>query len=282
MTTSEAFYNENTKLWYCNNCGKAVTRGESGFLEYHDHSSTEIERLYDVEVKLLATMGDDLTVCQAARVSTVGENKVVNKLTSEQFVDPKRDSGLINYLMKNKHGSPFEHTALQFFVKAPIFVFREFHRHRVGFSYNEMSGRYTKLLPEFYLVPDDRPLINVGTSANPRMLPGNPSLTDEVNENLIEAYKFVWAKYEKLLELGIAKEIARACLPVGLMSQMYVTCNARSMMNFLSLRTHRENAMFVSNPQREIEMVADKMEVHFANAFPWVWKAYNNNGRVAP
>lgn len=228
----------------------------------------------DMQVRLIDSMGSDASIVQAARVSLSGENDV-------DMTDVK-SSGLINYLMRKKHGSPFEHTALKFYVKAPIFVFREFHRHRVGFSYNEMSGRYTTLLPEFYLPHNTRPLVNIGTSANPKFHEADPITIRQTQFHLKEAYETCWANYQDMLNEGVANEVARMCLPVGIMSQMYVTCNARSLMHFLSLRTSNEEATFPSNPQLEIEMVATQMEDYFKQLFPLVWNAYNERGRVAP
>jgi len=227
------------------------------------------------EVKFLASMGGDESVVTAARVSVVGEN------FQQEDLDV-RDAGLINYLLREKHGSPFEHNALKFFVKAPIMVFREFHRHRIGFSYNEMSGRYTKLPPEFYSPSQDRPLINVGTSAKPEFAPAPQELWEWLIEDDLEIFEFLWARYERRLEKGIANEIARDILPLGIMSQMYVTCNARSLMSFLSLRTKDERAAHLSRPQYEIEQVARIMEDVFAQQFPVTYAAYNKYGRVAP
>ena len=226
----------------------------------------------DIEVQLIDSMGSDSSIVQAARVSVQGANH------------PTVNEGgkLINYLLKHKHGSPFEHNSMTFFVKAPIFVFREFQRHRIGFSYNEMSGRYTELPNEFYYPTSERPLINIGTSSHPVMAPAEPRIQDAVHDELAIAYRRAWDSYQDLLGLGIAKEVARLVLPVGIMSQMYVTCNARSLMHFLSLRTHVETAQHVSNPQYEIEMVAKRMEIIFADLFPVTYSSYNENKRVAP
>lgn len=234
---------------------------------------TEIETLHDVDVKLIDHMGNDAAIAQAARVSVVGEN---------DNVDTSSDAGLINYLLREKHGSPFEHTTLKFYVEAPIFVFREFHRHRVGFSYNEMSGRYTTLPPRFYVPYADRPLRNIGTSARPEMAPGTPEQIELMYNESMDAYEEDWARYQRLLAAGIANEIARIHLPVGIMSQMYVTMNVRSALNFLALRTSNAEATFKSRPQLEIEMVAKKIETELEKLFPAVYAAWNKHGRVAP
>lgn len=233
---------------------------------------TEIKIHHDVEVQLIDFMGDDFSIAQAARVSTLGAN--------ETF-DGQKDKGLINYLMKERHGSPFEHVVFKFYVAAPIFVFREFHRHRIA-SYNEMSGRYTTLPPDFYIPGDDRPLVNVGTSARPEFAEGSAQQRVELSEEMFEVYDRAWKGYQHLLNLGVANEVARMVLPVGIFSQMYVTMNLRGIFNFLSLRTHRSDARHISRPQREIEMVAEKIEIKVADICPIAWEAFQKNGRVAP
>lgn len=234
---------------------------------------TPIEIHDDVSVLLVRASGDDNSVAQAARVSVVGANSLS---------DDAKDAGLIGYLMRKKHGSPFEHNSMSFYVKAPIFVFREFHRHRVGWSYNEMSGRYTVLPAEFYIPKPDRKLVNAGGSANPRFEPGSDAQVQQVRQALTATYQDAWDAYDELLGAGIANEVARLVLPVGVMSQMYATCNARSLMNFLALRTADERAAYPSNPQHEIELVARKLEAVFAARFPVTYAAFNENGRVAP
>jgi len=230
-------------------------------------------------VQLIDKMGGDHSIVRAARVSVSSGEIIVNTDDEEEI---KKNNGLINYLMREKHGSPFEQNSMTFYVKAPIFVFREFHRHRAGFSYNEMSGRYAKLNPEFWIPSKDRPLQNIGTSAKPIMAPLSIEAWEEGVQLLTEGYENDWRIYERLLELGWANEAARAKLPVALYSQMYVTLNLRSAFNFLSLRTHEPEARHVSRPQKEIEDVAREMEKHIAQLFPQAYKVYNQHGRVAP
>lgn len=226
----------------------------------------------DVTVKLIDHMGDDASVVRSAKVSTIGSDSV----------DAEAQAGLINFLMKNRHGTPFEHASMTFLIEAPIFVFREFHRHRVGWSYNEMSGRYTKLRPEFYVPAPDRPLVQEGKPGHYVFVPGTEQQMGRSVFILKSVYETAWDAYEVMLELGIAKEVARACLPVATYSAMYATCNPRSLMHFLSLRTKDESSKFPSYPQHEIELVARGMEYYFERAFSMVYKAYCDNGRVAP
>ncbi|NCZ58456.1 MAG: FAD-dependent thymidylate synthase, partial [Actinobacteria bacterium] len=182
---------------------------------------------------------------------------------------------------RERHGSPFEHTSMTFFVSAPIFVFREFMRHRIA-SYNEESGRYRELSPVFYIPNKDRKLVQTGKTGHYVFVDGTPEQYEVSVAAMKETYTVAYANYKKMLDAGIAREVARAVLPVALYSSMYVTMNARALMNFLSLRTSREGSHFPSYPQREIEMVAEKMEEHFARLMPLTYAAFEKSGRVAP
>lgn len=231
----------------------------------------------DVTVELIKHSAADQDVLWAARVSTAGE-----KSLDELERDASRSKGLINFLMRDKHGSPFEHNSMTFFVSAPIFVFREFHRHRVGWSYNEESGRYRELQPVFYVPAEDRKLVQQGKPGAYVFVDGTPEQYKTVDDATRESYAAAYAGYQRMLEAGVAREVARTTLPVGLYSSMYATCNARSLMHFLGLRTKRDDATFPSFPQREIEMVAERMEAAWAELMPLTYAAFNTNGRVAP
>jgi thymidylate synthase (FAD) len=195
--------------------------------------------------------------------------------------DPARSAGLINYLARERHGSPFEHTSMTFFISAPIFVFREFMRHRIA-SYNEESGRYRELKPVFYVPNKERNLIQIGKTGAYEFVPGTDEQFQITVDAMKEAYVVAYDSYKKMLDAGVAREVARAVLPVATYSSMYVTMNARALMNFLSLRTSREGSHFPSYPQREIEMVAEKMEAEFAKLMPLTYQAFEKSGRVAP
>ncbi|OIJ65663.1 FAD-dependent thymidylate synthase [Streptomyces mangrovisoli] len=231
----------------------------------------------DVTVELVKSSASDADVLFAARVSTAGEQSL-----EELKKDPERSKGLINYLMRDRHGSPFEHNSMTFFIGAPIFVFREFMRHRVGWSYNEESGRYRELQPVFYVPGEDRKLVQQGRPGRYEFVQGTPEQQKAVTTAMEESYRQSYAAYQDMLEAGVAREVARATLPVGLFSSMYATCNARSLMHFLGLRTQHELAKVPSFPQREIEMVGEKMEAEWARLMPLTYAAYNQNGRVAP
>jgi thymidylate synthase (FAD) len=230
----------------------------------------------DMTVELVKASASDADVIWAARVSTAGEQSL-----DEIGEDPARSAGLINYLARERHGSPFEHTSMTFFVSAPIFVFREFMRHRIA-SYNEESGRYRELSPVFYIPDADRKLIQIGKAGAYTFVDGTKEQLEITEAAMKEAYTLAYKQYQVMLDAGIAREVARAVLPVGLYSSMYVTMNARALMNFLSLRTAREGSHFPSYPQREIEMVAEKMEVEFARLMPLTHAAFEKSGRVTP
>lgn len=240
---------------------------------------TDIEFSSDIEVKLVRHMAADEYVIQAAQVSGKGENDLESliKRFEEGNIDKQR---FINALLKGKHGSPFEHTAFTFFVEAPIFVFREWHRHRIA-SINEMSGRYTVLPGKFYIPGEGRGVINKNTKMKPDFELDAEKL-EFVRRCLKPASEEAWTDYQNMLAQGIAPEVARMVLPVNIYSQMYWTVNARSLMNFLSLRSRQDGAAYVSYPQREIQMGAEKIEDIFAELMPATYKAFIDNGRVAP
>ncbi len=242
-----------------------------------DEAGKELRFRNDVTVELVRSAATDSDVIWAARVSTAGEQSL-----EALQQDPEKSKGLINYLMRDRHGTPFEHNSMTFFISAPIFVFREFHRHRSGWSYNEESGRYRELQPVFYVPGDERKLVQEGRPGRYEFHKGSAEQHDVVDRAMKASYKASYEAYQEMLDAGIAREVARATLPVGLFSSMYATCNARSLMHFLSLRTKDERATVPSFPQREIEMVAEQMEAEWAKLMPLTRAAFNAHGRVAP
>lgn len=226
----------------------------------------------DFNVTLIDCMASDESVVRSAKVSTQG---AASRVATAQ-------EGLINFLMRNRHGTPFEHNSFTFYVSAPIFVFREFQRHRIA-SYNEESGRYKQLDPVFYVPPAHRPLVQVGKAGEYRFEPGS-DLQHEVVESLLKQNsEMAYHHYRELLDRdGIAREVARMVLPLNIYSSMYVTMNARSLMNFLSLRVEEEGSTYPSFPQWEIEQVARQMEEIFMVKMPLTHLAFLRNGRVAP
>jgi thymidylate synthase (FAD) len=231
---------------------------------------TKIKHRSDMTVELVQSMASDSSVAWAARVSTGGGASV----------DVQKDAGLINYLMRDRHGSPFEHNAFTFYIEAPIFVFREFMRHRMA-SYNEESGRYKELEPVFYVPDMKRKLIQEGKPGAYEFRAGSLRQLSTVYSSTYSANVEAYKAYKRMLSDGIAREVARGVLPVNIYSSMFVTMNARSLMNFLSLRSEKQGT-YPSFPQAEIAMVADKMEEVFAEKMPLTYASFIANGRVAP
>jgi thymidylate synthase (FAD) len=215
-------------------------------------------------VRLDGCMADDLSVVNAARVSFAQRSEELGE----------RDQGLIRFLMRERHGTPFEHNAFRFHVKLPIFVMREWARHRMG-SFNEWSARYSQLDPEFYVPEPQDVRTQVGKPGSYSFDPVDQELADHTRETQIAVYEQAYAAYADLLERGVAKEVARNVLPVAIYTQFYWTVNARSLMNFLSLR----NAV---TAQREIRRYAAAVEQLFAEKMPITHSAFVANERRAP
>lgn len=239
----------------------------------------DIQFRSDVTVELVRSSASDSDVLFAARVSTQGEQTLESASAGTEAT--ARDQGLINYLMRDRHGSPFEHNSMTFYVQAPIFVFREFMRHRIA-SYNEESGRYKELSPVFYVPGPERNLVQIGKTGAYEFIPGTAEQTALVEQETRTVSLQAYESYQRMLEAGVAREVARIVLPLNIYSSMYVTMNSRALMNFLSLRTTRPGTHFPSFPQREIEMCAEKMEDFWAELMPYTYEAFNKNGRVAP
>lgn len=250
----------------------------------------------EITVTLIDRMGDDARLAGAAWVSTSAEEALLRAKNKPEDVP-----GVINYLMKQKHGTPFEAACLQFYVHAPIFVWREWHRHRIGFSYNEESARYKQLDPVFYIPPPDRRMMKVENwkAGRPKFLTiqehfEGHGLTGTLLEGAVRSHynafvenmqhscEIAYKTYEQNLKWGFDPGLARDCLPVGIYSSCWVTCNPRSLMNFLALRTFDPDAKHVSYPLYEIEVAARKVEMLFAGYFPITFAAFHDHGRVAP
>lgn len=243
---------------------------------------TTLEFSSDITVNLVRAMADDTFVVQAAQVSNKGENDI-EQLIAQYEAGKISIPRFINALMRDRHGSPFEHNAFTFFVEAPLFVFREWQRHRIS-SFNEMSGRYTKMMPKFYISPEDRPMVmdTDGTQMRPKMLLASKEQHARHIARKIHTATVAWDSYEADIADGIVKEVAREDLPLHLYSQMYWTVNARSLMNFLSLRVESDDSLVRSYPQREIMWGAESVEAVFEQLMPATHAAFIKNGRVAP
>ncbi|HSC91899.1 MAG TPA: FAD-dependent thymidylate synthase [Gaiellaceae bacterium] len=215
-------------------------------------------------VRLDDAMATDLSVVNAARVSFARRK--------EEMDDS--DAGLIRFLMRDRHGTPFEHNAFRFHVRCPIFVAREWFRHRVG-SFNEFSMRYARATDDFY-VPDPADVrTQLGKPGAYTFDPVDDELAERTRDELRAVYDHAYATYERLVEEGVAREIARVVLPVGAYTEFYWTVNARSLMNFVSLRA-------AETAQREIRRYADAVERFLEERMPITHAAFVANNRTAP
>ena len=194
----------------------------------------KIEVLDKGFVELEDVFGGDEIAIKTARISYMSRS------------DPEGDKKLVKTLMMNGHESPFEHIVFTFYVKAPIFVARQWFRHRIG-SFSERSGRFTEFEEEFY-VPDK-------TRAGEKV------------ESMRTAMHDAFETYKSLLKSGIKREVARMVLPMSLYTQWYWTVNARSLMNFLNLRTDKY-------AQYEIREYAMAIAKFFSGSCPLTYDAF--------
>jgi thymidylate synthase (FAD) len=215
-------------------------------------------------VRLDDAMATDLSVVNGARVSFARRKDEMDE----------SDEGLIRFLMRDRHGTPFEHNAFRFHVRCPLFVAREWFRHRVG-SFNEFSMRYAKASDEFYLPAPEDVRSQVGKPGAYSFEPVEPDLAERTREELRELYDAAYSTYQRLTELGVARELARLVMPMGAYTEFYWTVNARSLMNFVSLRA-------AETAQREIRRYAEACERFLAEKMPVTYDAFIANGRVAP
>jgi thymidylate synthase (FAD) len=215
-------------------------------------------------VRLDDAMADDLSVANAARVSFARRKEELDE----------SDAGLIRFLMRERHGTPFEHNSFRFHVRAPIFVAREWFRHRVG-SFNEFSMRYARATDDFYVPEPEDVRTQVGKPGSYTFEPVDPELAETARDDLRAVYDQAYATYERLVESGVAREVARCVLPVGAYTEFYWTVNARALMNFVSLRN-------AETAQREIRRYAEAVESFLAERMPVTHAAFLANDRTAP
>jgi thymidylate synthase (FAD) len=231
----------------------------------------------DIRVELLRHVGDDRAIAEAAWVSPPG---------CDRGEDAAAVGRVIRAMMTGRHGTPFEHGSMTFYVEAPIFVFREWHRHRIGWSYNEVSARYRVMEPEFYCPSHEssRPIMEPAgfKPMRPELAEGQDFDHSFLFGETVAACKSAWSSYSRMIEHGIAREVARNVLSFATYSAMHATCNPRSLMAFLSLRTKDAAALVPSYPLWEIEQAARQMEAVFADLWPVTHAAFVANGRVAP
>jgi len=215
-------------------------------------------------VRLDDVMASDLSVVNGARVSFARRK--------EEMDDS--DAGLIRFLMRDRHGTPFEHNAFRFHIRCPIFVAREWMRHRVG-SFNEFSLRYARATEDFYVPEAEDVRSQVGKPGAYTFETVEPELAEETRDALREVYDLAYTTYERLVDAGVAREVARSVLPVGAYTEFYWTVNARSLLNFVSLRN-------AETAQREIRRYAEACERFLEDRMPVTYAAFVANDRTAP
>jgi len=210
-------------------------------------------------LRLVDFMGGDIAVVEAARVSFGQGSK-----------GEKKDRLLIDYLLGHGHETPFEQSVFKFHVKCPIFVSRQWFRHRWS-SFNEISGRYTQFKPEFY-VPET---LRTQSGDDYRFQELEGRIGEELRKEIQNSISREYETYTRLLQSGLAKEQARIILPVAMYTQFYWTANARSLMNFLKLRDDE-------HAQYEIRQYAKVIKEVFKAKMPWTYEAFCKYDRGVP
>ena len=211
------------------------------------------------QVELLHVMGDDLMVVNAARVSFAKE--------STEFKE--QDTKLVNYLAKHNHISPFFHPQIQFRIKMPIFVAREWYRHQIGFSRNEVSRRYVSDMPECWT-----PELTDFREKDAKIKQGSkdtPIKLADVAQNLYAtSTRISLEAYDELLKLGVAPEVARTVLPQSMYTEFIETGSLAAYSRLFKLRTSPD-------AQREIQKYANEIGKLLEEKFPVSWKALTGN-----
>lgn len=209
---------------------------------------------------------DELIFTDELKCELVNAGRISFDSDNEQAFG-EAEAGFINFFMKNKHGSPFEHGFMEFRIEAPIFVFREWHRHRIGHVYNEMSGKYSKLESKFFVPSQAR--------TQHTFEEDNKDAAPEMAQWMKASYRIAWNTYQKLLADGVTKEQARIVLPTAIYSKQIWSCNPRSLMHFLNLRTS-------AHATKEIRTLAIDAENIFRKLMPNTARAFEKNGQAAP
>lgn len=210
-------------------------------------------------LRLVDSMGSDLAIARNARVSYDAEWRAGE--------DQGSDARLINYLYNNGHNTPFEAVVATFEVKAPIFVFRQWHRHRTQ-SYNELSARY-KALPEEFYIPEMSQITEQSTDNKQMRTNKQHPLASWAQEIMRESNENSFENYHDLIDAGIPRELARSVLPVGTYSHMFATANLNNWFRFLGERLHE-------HAQYEIRVYAEAILQELEKVAPIAVKAFKN------
>lgn len=221
------------------------------------------------EIELVDSMGSDLSVVNSARISYGGESE---EMTTQ-------DEKLVNYLAKNNHSSPFRHAFISFRIKAPEMVMRQWYKHVIGCSWsspefhnhgwNEISGRYKEMPPQFYVPPTLRKQSTDNKQVSEGLLPGVPNrLCKVAMRDVIESAD---KAYRMMLKLGVAREQARLILPLSLYTEVIWTASLQALYNFVALRDH-------DHAQEEIKLYARAISNLCKSKFPVSWEALTKHG----
>lgn len=215
-------------------------------------------------VRLVDSMGDDLAIVNAAQASFDTE--------STSYGDTER--GILRFLMREEHGVPFEHAVLKFKLRMPIFLARQYVKHRVA-SWSEQSGRYDVLEPLFYVPAAEDVRTQVGKPGRYTYEPVTADVADNYRKSLQAANYMAWASYDLALKMGVAKELARLSLPLNLYTTVVWTLNARSLFNVIRLRVD-------AHAQREANAYAVALESLARQVIPDTIDFYVQSGRPKP
>lgn len=216
-----------------------------------------------ITCELVRHIGDDVDMVLAAQVKESNYDLSAEKIT-----------GIIRFMMQNRHGSPFEHAFLKFIVEAPIFVSREHFRHRIGHSYNEISTRYTDIRKsgDPYIVGAEKQVGKTGAYSFEEL---DPDVQRRARAVIGRIQSESSNAYDTLLNMGVGKQDAGTVFTISHPTRYIWSCNPRSLMHFLSLRN-------ADQARREIRMVAEQAEEIFKMLFPITHAAFVDFGRVAP
>lgn len=216
------------------NSGHTIQVLDKGFVRYIDH------------------MGTDMRIVEAARISYQSPSK-----------GEEQDKKLLHYLYKNKHTSPFEMCKITFNIKMPIFVMRQFVRHRMQ-NLNEVSARYTELPEEFYIPTEWRQQSSTNKQSSIPFVEANQNLFEHICR---QANSQSYQAYMALLDMGVAKEMARFVLPVNIYTEIYCCWDLKNLIHFFTLRDD-------PHAQWEHQMYGKAMKSIVAKLFPWTMEAY--------
>jgi thymidylate synthase (FAD) len=232
----------------------------------------------DVKAVLMDSMGGEGSIVRRARVSTEGAGSI----DIPTKILEGSDLGLLRWLYRNSHGTPFEGPEFEWYFEVPIFVSRQIVKHRLS-SINEESGRYREMEGVFYVIPEEgRDIVQIGKTGNYEFAEGRPDQVAALRWVQQSQAESAWENYQKLIGIGISKEVARMHLPVSLYSSMYFKVNLRSLLNFVALRKDwGPDAVHASKAQREIALLTEQIVPVIQDKLPNVWDLFVESGYQA-